>query len=213
MIKNTSLLSIAITILPFSMISFSVDNNPKRYNEIVTALSGLSENFVFHSSDIQVVEKHTAALQKELDSHKNSWTPALLKVVGAGFALETVMSGVRTIVLSHTLATRDYTLLNMWVPIAKILKYPIYPIHFVMGKIQGNMLGIVTKWYYSYPFPSYERRGIISGCALAMSAAIVATGLTSKYLFDKANSYQAKIEQLEEKIKTDDAIITALQNR
>ena len=46
-----------------------------------------------------------------------------------------------------------------------------------------------------------------------MSAATVATGLITKYLFEKANSYQTEIARLKEEIAKDDAIITALKNR
>jgi hypothetical protein len=99
--KNTSLLSIAMTILLSSTIAFTAENNNDRYNEICAALSSLSEDFVFHSSDIQLVEEHKAALQKELDSYKNSWAPTLLKTLGAGFALETAIRGISITLRAH----------------------------------------------------------------------------------------------------------------
>ncbi len=212
--KNTSLFALSTAILLSFTIGFATENTNNRYNEIITALSTPSENFVFHNNDIQVVEEHKATLQKELNSYKNSWTPTLLKVMGAGFGLETIRRGVWVAIAADRTNTLANTISDAWSLISRKLYYLNYPISYSVGEISKLTVmpasDMLSKLYGANKIGSTT---FDVGSLLLFAVTPVATGLIAKYLFDKANSYKAEIARLEEEIEKDNAIITALQNQ
>ena len=80
-------------------------NNNNRYKTIVAAFNpetnSFDNSFISNDSDIAIVKEHKEQLKTTLAEqykvYTNSWTPSLLKILGAGFILESVLMGLRSI--------------------------------------------------------------------------------------------------------------------
>ena len=91
-----------------STMNFAAHNND-RYKAIVAAFdsekSSFPKGFMSDNNDIAIIKEHKEKLKNKYDTYANSWTPALLKTLGIGFGLESILMGLRGIDLSMARAS------------------------------------------------------------------------------------------------------------
>lgn len=180
----------------------------ERYQVILQNFSVEEQHF--HSDfiptphDIAIVTEHKEILEKELAGYQKSWTPIVLKTIGAVFGLDTVLRGTWGMI---TATDAPMAIKNSYKTIYPYINYPTRPIQYVRSPL--------VRPFYQKIFDMYKVGSIGSktydlaigsiGAASALPSAIIAG-----YLFKKANSYNSEIERLEKEIEIDDMIIKKL---
>ena len=204
--KINSLL-ITASLLTLSHAGFAAQTDNNRYEEIVAAYSPETNrfklDFIPKTGDIAVVADHKTKLEKERNSYKKSWMPAILKTIGAGFGIDAGISAIYT-----TLGLFPYESME---PIYAALSYPhqaaslaIYPVQKVRSKLTKPIIRPLSK-----ELNQMADKNMISNTTWRMGQASLMTGTSlfsaaiATYLFKKANSYQTEIERLEKEIDLD----------
>ena len=206
---NSLLITACLLALPHTGFAAQTDNN--RYEEIIAAYvpetNRFKLDFIPKTGDIAVVADHKTKLEKERNSYKKSWMPALLKTIGTGFGIDAGINAVRVIASPFPYEIRE--------TVHDALAYPkltIYPLY----KARSKVTGIITTPLHEKLFDVWDTRAISTeayrvGVSLITAGTSLFSAAIATYLFKKANSYQTEIERLEKEIELDDKMLELLQ--